>query len=201
MSSITDLIMQQIGQQGVSMITQKIGASDEKQTSTAIGAALPLLMTAMAKNAQKEEGAQALAGALDRDHDGSILENLGGFLSNDDGQVGNSILGHVLGNKTGMISGALGQMSGLNQNQSGSLLATLAPIVLGSLGQQKRQNGLDAGGLASILLGEKQKQEENNPQEMGMVGKLLDADGDGSYMDDVAEIGMNMLGNFLRGRK
>lgn len=32
----------------------------------------------------REEGANALAGALDRDHDGSILDNLGGFREGED---------------------------------------------------------------------------------------------------------------------
>lgn len=199
--SISDLIMQQLGQQGISMITQKIGAQDDNQTSGAIGAALPVLMSAMARNTQNEQGASALAGALDRDHDGGILDNLGGFLSNDDGGMGGKILGHVLGGKTGAISQGVGQMSGLNQNQSGQLLSTLAPILLGALGRQKKQQGLDAGGLASILMGERQQAEQNSPNEMGILGNLLDSDNDGSVVDDVAEIGLNMLGNFLKNRK
>jgi len=33
---------------------------------------------------------------------------------------------------------------------------------------------------------------------MGIIGKFLDQDGDGSIMDDIAGMGMNMLGKWMR---
>jgi len=35
---------------------------------------------------------------------------------------------------------------------------------------------------------------------MGLLGKLLDRDGDGSVMDDIAGMGMKTLGNLFRKR-
>ena len=46
---------------------------------------------------------------------------------------------------------SIGKFAGLDGASSKSLLGMLAPVVLGTLGQQQRSAGLDAGGLASLL--------------------------------------------------
>ena len=56
------------------------------------------ILGAMANNASKPGGADSLLGALQKDHDGSILDNLGGFLGQPNTDDGNGILGHVFGN-------------------------------------------------------------------------------------------------------
>ena len=50
----------------------------------------------------KKEGAELLGKVL-KDHDGSILDNLDGFLGNVSAGQGSKILGHVLGRKTSEI--------------------------------------------------------------------------------------------------
>ena len=51
---------------------------------------------------------------LAKDHDGTILDNLGGFLSNSDNGPGAGILKHVFGDKRSMVEAGLSQMSGLD---------------------------------------------------------------------------------------
>ena len=82
-------------------------------------------------------------------------------------------------------------------SQSTQLLAMLAPLVMGALGQQQRQQGLDAGGLARTLAGARPQAAQQSPA-MGMLTQLLDADGDGSGMDELAEKGLGMLSGFLK---
>ena len=53
-------------------IAQRIGA-DRQQTQTAIGAALPALLTGLNRNTNAAGGAQNLDRALEKDHDGSLL--------------------------------------------------------------------------------------------------------------------------------
>jgi len=53
---------------------------------------------------------------------------------------GSKIIGHVLGNK----QDAVANQSGLDLSAVVKLLPILAPIVLGMLGNQKRQQGFDA---------------------------------------------------------
>lgn len=197
MSGILDMLSGSIGQSEISNMSKSIGASPE-QTTAAITAALPMLMGALARNSSKEDGANALAGALDRDHDGSILDNLGGFLSGGNTSMGDGILRHVLGGKRNTMEQGIGQMSGLDAQQVGQLIAMLAPVVMGMIGKQKREQNLDAGGLSSMLQAERAQTEEKASPEMGMLGSLLDRDGDGNVADDIAGLGMDLLGGFLK---
>lgn len=191
--SLVDLLTQQISGQALEGLSKQLGVP-EGQASSAISAALPMIVGAMAKNASSQGGAEALAGAINRDHDGSILDNLGGFLASSDNGSGAGILKHVLGGKRGMVEQSVGQMSGMDAGKVGALLENLAPLVMGYLGRQKRSQGLDAGGLASILLGERNNQAQGSGSAaIDMISNILDRDGDGSMLDDIG----GMLGGFF----
>jgi hypothetical protein len=195
--ALTDQLLQQLSGNHVTQLSQQLGI-DEQQTREALPAALAAWTGAMASNTTRPEGAQQLAGALSRDHDGSILDALGPFLGSGDTSLGGSILGHILGGKRNKVETNLGRSTGLDPATIGRLLALLAPIVLGMLGRQQRQRGLDPGGLSDLLGGERQHLERANPQAARQgLGALLDADGDGQILDDLA----NMAGGFLGGRK
>ncbi len=199
--SVLDLVTQALGSGGTRQIGQQLGL-DEETTARAISGALPTLMGALARNSASPQGASALAGALDRDHDGSILDDLGGFLGGGGAQsAGESILGHVLGGRQRQVQNGLGQATGLNAGQMGQLLAMLAPIVMGALGKMKSRQGVDAGGLGSILGQEQRRMERRDPGLGGLLGGLLDADGDGSVVDDITKIGGSLLGGLLGGRR
>lgn len=200
MSGILESLMGQLGSNEISALSQAIGAQPQ-QTQSAISAAMPMLIFALAKNAQQDNGASSLAGALDRDHDGSILDNLSGFLGQGQTSPGEAILKHVLpGAKQQVAQHGLSEVSGLDPQTTSKLISMLAPVVLGYLGKQKREQNLDAGGLASILGGEREQVQKSNPQ-VSMLTMLLDRDGDGSVADDVAGLGMNLLGNLFGGDK
>lgn len=197
MSILNDLTNQLSGP-ALQALSQQLGA-DSQNTQSAISAALPMLIGAMARNASQDQGAQALNQALAKDHDGSILSNLQGFLSSPDNGPGPGILRHVLGGNQPQVAQGVSQMSGLNTAQVVQLLQNLAPIVMGMLGQQQRSRGLDAGGLASILQGERQEAAQQPGQAgaaLSMLNSLLDRDGDGSALDDIG----GMLGG-LFGKK
>ncbi len=197
MSNLVEQIMQQVAGNALGQMTQQVGAQPN-QMESAISAALPLLVNALARNTKEPSGAEALAGALDRDHDGSILDNLGGFLGNAQEGPGAGILRHVLGERQPVIENALSQNSGLSTQATSQMLKMLAPIVLGYLGRKKRQENLNQSGLAEVLMGAQNQQQQQNPQGMGMLGKLLDADGDGDIKDDLMRLGGNLLGNMFK---
>ncbi|MEZ4647450.1 MAG: DUF937 domain-containing protein [Candidatus Eisenbacteria bacterium] len=197
MSMIMDLLQQQLGGDAVKEMSRQVGA-DERATQNVLGAALPMLMGALARNAQSGQGAESLLGALQRDHDGSVLDNVMGYLGKGDTADGSAILNHVLGGRQGRVEQGLAKTSGLDMGQVSKLLAMAAPLVLGALGKQQRQRGMDANGLASLLGGERQTLEQKAPAEMGLLGNLLDADGDGDVdMQDIAKKGLGMLGGLF----
>ena len=201
--SLLELLGQQIDDKAIQNISQQVGASPEA-TSRAVSGALPMLVTALANNASSGQGANALASALDRDHDGSILDDVAGFLGGGGGGgggVGGAILGHILGGRQGNAEQALGKMSGLESGQIGQILTMLAPLVMGALSRQKQQNGIDAGGLGDLLAGERRQAEKAAPDAMGVLGSLLDSNNDGNVGDDLARLGMGVLGNLFGGKR
>ena len=201
-NGIFDLLQGQLSEGMVEQIANQIGGADKQQTQNAAQSAISVLMGALAKNAATPEGSSALANALDRDHDGSILDNFIGMATgankptNSSMVDGAGILKHVLGGKQNGAIDMISKMSGLNDGQSGNLLSMLAPLVMGALGKAKSSSGLDAGGIGSLLQNEVTTVGTQR-QEMGLIGKLLDQDGDGNVMDDVAGMGMKLLGGLF----
>jgi hypothetical protein len=182
--SLLDMLQQRLGGQAVDQISRKIGA-DPGTTGNAIDAALPLLLTAVARNASQGHQAQALDTAISQDHDGSILDDVPGYLNQAQSGPGAGILRHVLGGRQQSVQTGLSQATGLDAGKAGQLLTMLAPLVMGALGKTKRENQLDSNGLSTMLTGEHERLKESAPGVMGALGRFLDQDNDGSVMDDV----------------
>ena len=186
-----------LGSQNLEKLTSQIGGT-EGQVKCGLEAALPAMLAALNNNTGTEKGAEALNNALEK-HDGSILNNLSGYLSNPDLKDGTGILNHLFGNQTTNVANAISQSSGLDTNGSMKMLQMLAPIVLGALGQQKKENNLDAGGLNALtsMLSGTLGGNEKASGIMGLVTNMLDANKDGNVVDDI----MGMVGNFFGGKK
>ncbi len=180
--------------QDLEKLTSQIGGT-EGEVKNGVMAALPAMLAALNKNTSTAEGAEALNKALETKHDGSILNNLEGYLQNPDLQDGAGILGHLFGNQTSNVAQAVSKTSGLDSNGSMKMLQMLAPLVLGALGQQKKENNLNASGLDSLtsMLASNFGSNENASGMMGLVTNLLDANKDGNIVDDV----MGLVGKFF----
>lgn len=203
MFSLEDLLGQQQGTQAVDQISQQVGAQPSLVNS-AIQMALPMILNQMANNASSPQGAESLNNALERDHaGGGILDNLGGLgsLIFGGGQQqsvpkqadAGGILGHIFGGNQSQVTQQVSQQSGLGIGQVAQILMFLAPIVMGYLGKQKQENNLDAGGLQSML-GQQQQQIQQAPQG-SFIERMLDSDGDGSAMDDIASMAFKYMTN------
>jgi hypothetical protein len=147
---LQSLLGQALGGDSIGRMSQALGA-DERTTGNAVQAALSMLLGALAHNSSTPTGASSLLGALERDHDGSVLDDVAGFLGGS--SSGQGILGHVFGNKLGAVQNGLGQATGLDASSAGNLLTMLAPIVMGALGRTNRQGGLDVSSLGGLLGG------------------------------------------------
>ena len=193
MNAITQMIMQQLAGGASHTIAQRLGVS-ETTANTAVQVAVPLILTALARNASAPQGAESLHQAINNDHNGGIFDNLMGYLGNPQSANGAGILGHVFGGQRPAIEDNLAQATGMDQRSAGSLLETLAPVVMGAVGQAQQQNGLDASGLSNLLNNQEQQAEANSPGVMGMLNSMLDQNKDGSAMDDL----QRMAGNFFK---
>lgn len=193
MNAISQLITQQVAGAAANQMAQRLGIS-ESTAQTAVQLAVPLIVSALARNAAQPQGAQDLHEAVTRDHDGSILDNLTSYLGNPQAANGSGILGHILGGQRPAVESNLAQATGLDQNSAGSLLEMVAPLVMGAVGREQQQNGLDAQGLSHFLGGQQQQVQTANPGLMGTLNSMLDANRDGSVADDLSRI----AGNFFK---
>jgi len=196
MSGILDLLNSDLGKQIIGGVSQETNQPADK-TASVVSMAMPLLMGAMKRNANSQEGAQGLMNALNNKHDGSLLDNLGGFfgggVNEDAKQDGLGILGHVLGGSQNNVVGALSNKSGMDTDSVIKVLTVVAPIVLGYLGKQKKQQNVSSESGIGSLLGGLMGGGNEEPKQQSLIESILDGDNDGSVIDDIA--GMVLGGN------
>jgi hypothetical protein len=192
MSIINNLLGSDSGELLIKGMSSQIGQS-KSQTNHLMSMAIPVLLKAMQRNSNSKEGASGLLSAISNKHDGSILNKLEniftGTESNDLEKDGEKILGHVLGQRQQNIQNALSIQSGIDNTSVSRVLKMAAPVVMGLLGkQQNEQNALnpDENGISNILMNLVGAASENNNQ--SFFESILDADNDGSIIDDVAEV-------------
>lgn len=127
-------------------IAQKIGEKvglPKQQVQSIITAILPLLLGGMAKNAtSSKDGAESLVGALTKDHDGSIFENLDKLLEAPEQFKGTKILHHILGEKEGMMEQVIADQQDLAPEKVKGMMTVLAPLVMGAIGKEQNDGSL-----------------------------------------------------------
>jgi len=194
-----DIIIGQVGKQ--------LGLGDSQQTNTAVDGIFATLLNGVMKNASTPEGQTGLMNALERDHDGSILDDLAGFLGGEKATAnpktanGEGILNHILGDKKGNAAESISKVSGIDTAKIMQLMATLAPVVLGMLGKAKAQPQVQqsSGGLLDFIKGATQTVNQQ-PTNQSILTSFLDKDGDGSIIDDIAGMGMKSIFGKLFGK-
>lgn len=179
---ISQLISGNLGDSGIlNQLGQSVGANPN-QVQQLMQLGLPTLTQALAQNASTPAGAQSLANALDQ-HQNEPVDNLASFFQNVDTADGAKILQHVFGGSTAQVQSNLAQQTGLQTNQVSGLLAQLAPLLLGVLGKQKKEQHLDSSGVAG-LLGSLMGQ-TGNSSAMTMATQMLDSNKNGSILDEI----------------
>jgi len=159
--SLIDLLTGNAGNQVADRAESKFGIS-RNQMIALLAVAAPLVISYLRKKSQDSKEAEALNNALDKDHDGSILDNVSQAEARQD--EGNSILSHVFGNDKQNVENQLSQNTGISIDKIGPILAMLAPLIMGYIGKEKQQNNVGAGGLGDLLggiLGNASQQSQN----------------------------------------
>lgn len=189
MSGILDLLNSDMGKTLINGVSNQTDQPQDK-TQTVLTMALPVLMAAMKRNASSTQGAEGLLAALNSPkHDGSILNNIGGLFNEgvDDRVLndGSKILGHVLGGKQANVENTLSAKSGMDIGSVTKILKVAAPILMGMLAKKKNAENVDTtNGLESML--DQLLGGSSARQEQSFLESILDADKDGSVIDDVA---------------
>lgn len=148
---ITQLLNSSLGQQVINGIGKQAGTG-EKDTASVINASLPVIMGMLQKNANSPDESKNLMKALDQ-HDGGILNNLSSFLSSGDTQDGSKILDHILGDKKDTAIKAISKQTNVSSENVSKIIALVAPVIMGYLGQQKKGKKVESGNGLSDLIG------------------------------------------------
>lgn len=201
-ATLSDELLAQLQGGPMQQISQQLG-TDTAQTQDAVTAAVPMLLGTLGQNASQPQGAQALFGALERDHAGGGAD-LGGLLGSllgggagaNAAQVdGASILGNIFGGNQQRAEENLGQATGLGGGNASNLLQILAPIVMAFLAKRMQGNNMDAGSLGSELGQERDAVQQQGGLGGGLLGSMLDQDGDGQVgLGDLLKMGGGLFG-------
>ncbi len=197
--NLIELITGNAGNQVASQAENKFGIS-KNQIIALLAVAAPLVISYLRKKSQEDPNeAEALNNALDKDHDGSILDNPAQVESRL--QEGGSILDHIFGGQKGQVENQLSQNTGISMDKIGPVLAMLAPLIMGYIGKEKQSSGVNSGGGLGDLLGgilggaQNQAQAEPSNPLNDILGSVL---GGGSQQSSGNPLN-DILGNVLGG--
>lgn len=198
--SLIDLITGNAGNQVATQAENKFGIS-KNQIIALLAVAAPLVISYLRNKSQDANEAEALNNALDRDHDGSILDNPSQAEARQ--QEGGSILDHIFGGQKAQVENQLSQNTGISMDKIGPILSMLAPIIMGYIGKEKQANGVNSGGglgdlLGGILGGAQQQaqQQQSNPLN-DILGQVLG--GGNQQQQQQGGLG-GLLGSILGGK-
>jgi hypothetical protein len=166
---LLDAILGAQGGGGPAELARQFGLSD-RQTGDALKQLVPALNAGVRRNTQSPQGLESLLGALKRGNHERYLDQPEALRDRATVDDGNKILGHILGSKDAsrQVAQKTSERTGIDSGILKKMLPVVATMVMGSLSKNKAEFA-DSGSGSS-----------------GMLGKLLDADGDGSIMDDIA---------------
>lgn len=148
--SLIDLLTGNTSNQVAEQAENKFGIS-KNQIIALLAVAAPLVISYLRNKSQDANEAEALNNALDKDHDGSILDDASQAEARQ--AEGGSILDHVFGSQKSTVENQLSQNTGISIDKIGPVLAMLAPVIMGYIGKEKQQNNVGAGGLGDLLGG------------------------------------------------
>jgi uncharacterized protein DUF937 len=171
-ANLFSIVMQSLTPGVIARIASALGI-DQSLAQKAIGGAVPTLLTGLADISSTPSGARQLSNAAAQQP--GPLDSLKGLLEGGDqsaitGAGSNMLAGLFGGGAFDTLTATIGKFTGLSNGTTKALLGMLAPVVLGTLGQQQRSAGLDAGGLASMLGAQKDQLAAAIPS--GLADKL-----------------------------
>jgi hypothetical protein len=172
MTNFTSDFMQSLGPQVSTQLAGSLGM--KRQTANQIiPAVVPLILGGLKRQMETRGGADRANHILNKYGSASALDGIGDLFAakaaeqNPDPRLG-GLLGDAGVNAAGTLAGKLR----LDKNTVMKAIVMLAPIVLGALSRQRDQGGMGASGIAA----------------------LIDQNGDGSILDDVAGFLMQGMG-------
>lgn len=218
--NMMDMIMQAAGGQAAQQAGGQLGLNAQ-QSQQAIGALLPAISSAMKRNTANPQGLAGLLRALQNGQHAQYLDDpqmLHQNAQTDGNAILGHLFGSK--DVSRAVAGRASEQTGIDSSVLKKMLPMVAMMAMGGLSKQTQQNqglqgmigsavmqqlmgggqqGAPAKGLGSMLGGllgggarrQVRQQQQVHQQGMGLLGQMLDADGDGNTMDDILGMMMN----------
>jgi len=153
--NLTSVVTQFLTPEVIAQIASFLGI-DRSAAQKAAGGAVPAILAGLSDLVATPAGTNQLSKLLSQQPGGGIADLMRSAGPEGLAQSGSSMLSGLFGGKTmdGMAQ-VMGRFAGIGDSGGKSLLGVVGPIVLGALGQQQRDAGLDTNGLASLLRSQK----------------------------------------------
>lgn len=178
MAGLLEQLQETITPSMLAQLSKQVGAN-EAQTTQAVSALIPMLIGGMASNVQQSSGAaQSLNQALEKDHDGSLLDQLPALLG--------------AGASSGLAGGLMSALSGTQSGGSSGLMGALGSLLGGSSPVSERT--VNADGILNHVFG----QRRTAVQQGVSKASGLDAGTVGQLMTVLAPMVMGALGKAKR---
>jgi hypothetical protein len=165
MADFVNDFMKQFGPDVSKELSNNLGLK-QSAANQIIPQVIPMIMGGLKRQMETRGGAERLDHILNKYGSEDVLGNIGSVMSAKAQQAApDPQLGGLLGQSGIQASQLIGQKFGLSSEKAMNLIPMLAPLILGALSKQKNQaGGAGLSGLAS----------------------LIDRDGDGNILDDIA---------------
>ena len=173
MADFVSEFMEQFGPDVSRQLSSNLGLKQSAATQL-IPQVIPMILGGLKRQMETQGGAERLDHILNKYGSEDVLDQIGDVMSAKAQQANpDPQLGGLLGQSGVQASEMIGQKFGLSSQKAMSLIPMLAPLVLGALSRMKNQQG--GAGLDGIA-------------------SLIDRDGDGSILDDIAGFLLPALG-------
>jgi hypothetical protein len=173
--NILDLIQSGNGAP-LAQISRQFGISED-QTAQVVKQILPALTQGVKQNITQEGGLESLLGAFRKGGHERFLDDADALASERAVKEGNGILGHLLKSKDN--SSQLAQKAAANTGLDLGMIKKMLPLIAGvAMGALKKKGSSDG------LLNQPKSGKASSPS-LGSLLSMLDADGDGSPVNDL----------------
>jgi hypothetical protein len=153
--NLIDLVRGHLTDTFTNRLASALGENKD-QTHSALSGAVPRLLSALDNSASTSDGARRLTSAIEG-FDDSVLDNTAGLFGKGVSPDTNlETLRSAMGSGGfSDLTGALGRSSGFSGRNVSSIIAYLAPIVLGVIKRAMRSRGLKFSDIANFLAGQR----------------------------------------------
>lgn len=164
MAGILDELMSSLGSDVTKQLSNTLGL-DQSAVSKIIPIVAPMILSGLKKQKDEHGGEERVDHILNKYGNAGVLDDIGGlFNSKVNDSNADPRLGGLLGDAGIQATDLVSKQFNIAGDKASKIIPMLAPVVLGFLTKKRDSGGVGSSGIAS----------------------LLDQDGDGSILDDVA---------------